>query len=295
MGYLNEYLKSARAKNIKEDCKALMSLPISFEFHKENLFSKCVRIFEWDNLPFNQKELETVLLVNGFAIITKVNDEIIVSAGSIFKPSKFYYDEFTHCIINTPSGSYQRTIGKDAFIISNNSLRNSILPIINRYATMMAHADITLMNALINGRSDVAISVTDASTAESVKKWLEDRYNGKQNYITDDMIESIKFNDLSRATARNYKDLVDTVKFFEEDFFKQFGIKSQSSKRERLNTEEVSEDDGYMTLQIDDMYKSRLEAIDNFQKLFNISVTVHPLVDYTKDNETDKGVVENEG
>ena len=54
--FLDEFAdKFASPKKLEEE---VLQLPLSFEYWKNVLFEKCIRIFEWTGLPFEQKELE---------------------------------------------------------------------------------------------------------------------------------------------------------------------------------------------------------------------------------------------
>ena len=67
------------------------------------------------------------------------------ASGGMSGPTQ-YYDEFTTFNWSAPTvaNTKSRTIGKDCVIINNNQLRNPILPMVLRYASLLAHADISL-------------------------------------------------------------------------------------------------------------------------------------------------------
>ena len=79
---------------LKKYDKKILNVDNSFLFWKETLFEKCVRIFEWNGLPFPQKEIEIRLILNGFCGF--VDDDKIgkmVSSGSLNGVTQ-YFDIF---------------------------------------------------------------------------------------------------------------------------------------------------------------------------------------------------------
>lgn len=283
--FLENLNNTPLGKAIAKGSKNELTFANSYLYHKNNLFQKCIRLFEWEYdetvVPFNQKQIELPLLTGGYGLFSKINEKPIAGYGSLYNQNKYFYYEYDNCLINTPNGSYRRSLlNKEAVLVNNNSLRQSIMPMIERYATLIAHTEITFVMSLVNGRASRIFTTTDPSTAESVNQFLNDLYIGKMNSITDDLMQSVNVLDFGDDVSKNYKDLCDTIKFLYEDFFRNMGIKSESSKRERLNLAEVAEDSGLTTLMIDDMYKCRLDGAKALSEFYGTEFRVKPLVSY---------------
>ena len=73
-----------------------MKLDRSISYWKNYLFEKIVRIFEWNGLPFPQREIEMRLILNGYCGV--VNDGklgiMVVDVG--MSGVNQYHDIFTH-------------------------------------------------------------------------------------------------------------------------------------------------------------------------------------------------------
>ena len=134
--------------------KEVLQLPRSLNYWMETLFEKCVRMFEWRGLPKSipQKEIEQRLILDGYCgMVNDTRAGLIVASGGLSGVTP-YCDEFKNFTYAAPTCAGGTTeLGKNAVLIENTSLRNPLFPMILRYADLMAHAEISLKMALING------------------------------------------------------------------------------------------------------------------------------------------------
>ena len=66
MGFIESYMKQKYKKE-----KNIVRVSYLFEYWRKKLFEKCIRIFEWNGLPFPQNELELRLMKYSYCVIVK--------------------------------------------------------------------------------------------------------------------------------------------------------------------------------------------------------------------------------
>ena len=170
--YLDYFTNKKKEKNV-------LMIDNSYRFWCNMLFEKCVRIFKWSGLPFKQKEIEMRLIMYGFCgFVNDATKGFMVANGGMSGVTQ-YFDEFTKFTYSAPTAKGGTAdIDSECVIIDNTSLRNSLYPMIQRYASLLAHADISTKMALINLRDTNTYSAKDEGTADSIKKMQEQRYKG---------------------------------------------------------------------------------------------------------------------
>lgn len=268
--YLTKY---GLTKKVEKD---ILKLDYSFKYWSDMLFEKCMRIFTWTGLTFPQKEIESRLLIDGYCGFLKDNKKgLMVSSGEMSGVTQ-YYDEFTTFTWSAPTvaNNKRRVIGKDCIIINNNQLRNPILPMVLRYASLLAHADISLKCALINTRETNTYVSSDDNTAENINKYYDRLYGGDSASILDEsLIEAVK-NISNRESTTAIKDCLSARTDLLSNFFKEIGVKSANDKKERMIESEVDSNNQLLLFNISDMLAERKKACEEINKLFGTSITV---------------------
>ena len=268
--YLSHYDLGKKAE------KDMLKLDYSFEYWSDILFEKCMRIFTWTGLSFPQKEIESRLLIDGYCGFLKDSKVGLMVASGGMSGVTQYYDEFT--TFNWSSvgvaSTKSRAIGKECVIINNNQLRNPILPMVMRYASLLAHADISLKCALINTRETNTYASSDENTTENINKYYERLYNGESVSILDEsLIESVK-NISNRESTTAIKDCLSARTDLLSNFFKEIGVKSANDKKERMIESEVDSNNQLLLFNISDMLAERKKACEEINKLFGTNITV---------------------
>ena len=130
-----------------------------YGYWREQLFERVMRLFVWKS-DVEQKEIEQRLIIAGHCGITKLprKKELTAMFGTFYGVTE-YFDEFKNYTVHCPIYAGTRTIGKDIAIISNNAERNPVLPLIHHYAQLLAHAEVTFINILINARDNSGIPI----------------------------------------------------------------------------------------------------------------------------------------
>ena len=269
--YLDYFTNKKKEKNV-------LMIDNSYRFWCNMLFEKCVRIFKWSGLPFKQKEIEMRLIMYGFCgFVNDATKGYMVANGGMSGVTQ-YFDEFTKFTYSAPTAKGGTAdIDSECVIIDNTSLRNSLYPMIQRYASLLAHADISTKMALINLRDTNTYSAKDEGTADSIKKMQEQRYKGVDGVIIDsDIISKDSVTNLTPSMSTNHSvmDCIDARNEILRSFFNEIGVKYTRDKKERMVESEVESDNQMLLFNINDMLRCRQEASEKINSLFGMDVNV---------------------
>lgn len=267
--------------------KRKVSTPItlqrSFIYWQEMLFAKTLSLFEWKGLPpeIPQKEIEMYLMYYGYCGF--LNDKkvgLMVSNGSLTGVTQ-YGDIFTHFVYARPTAmGGSKLIGKYCVLIENNMIRNPIFPLVERYATLISHAEITLKCGLVNMRTNRAFVSDNDVTADNIRAWEKGLVEGNIGTILDKEIQIPSFpqttNNLMTGNLNStyLRDIVETRNEILRMFFSEIGVNYSKEKKGNMITDEVNQNDNMLLLNVNSMLKSRQKACDEIRELFGIDVSV---------------------
>ena len=291
---LKEYKKNYNKKlldNIKNKEKTISHLT-ELDLIKTN------SIFNYTGLPdtINKHELEKILQINGYGIITEVNNELVALWGTEAPPYNIYYEP-TKVIVANTWGDINKTftIDDDCILIKNDCYKMGLLPILTRYNTLLCETDITLLCALINMRTMNIIKANDDNEkkvadeflnkliAGDLSALLSSKYNMSDNYI-----ETLPYSN----TSTNYiTQLIEIEQYIRGTKLNEIGLQSNyNMKRERLSTSETTLNEDSLKPLIDDMLEQRETALENVNKKYstNIKVSKNSAWDKKEDKEDKK-------
>lgn len=273
-------------KNMKTYRSGKPQFSNSFRYWRNQLFNQVNKLFTWEGLPFPQKEIETRLALYGFCGVVKGNNGMLACDINMFGLTD-YYDEFTDLNFVTPLQNGSRKIHIDAVVVDNNTLRNATINIIDRYAMLLAHTEITFVNALVNGRASKTSIATSNKQAESIRQYQNKLYNGSTDVIVDSSFVGIDIKDNDNTYLKDIKSIYDVRQNILYSFYEDLGIKKNQQKRERLVSDEIEADTSLLKLNIKDMFEARKKAVTEINKIFGTSWTVKCNVDYDSDGIVD--------
>lgn len=287
--YIGEFMQLPCADRVSGLRAHSNTYKISYNFWIDNLFERAMRLFVWECNGVEQKEIESRLLLNGSCGVTDKFGDIAVFYGSITGVTE-YYDEGTDYNIYSPKHAEMLKIDKDVVVISNNSLRNALYPLIHQYAVMLAHTDVTISTTLVNMRDTGGTPVAGtAKVSESIKQYRRAMFEGKIGTIIDPAFINAKFVDSHTNVNTNIKDLVETRRNLLNDFYSDIGVKTAWNKKGNMIVEEVEADTPMLLLNISDMLEERRKGCERVNAKYGVkwSVKLNSELDY-------KGVNNNE-
>ena len=242
------------------------------------MLDKSLSMFDWVNLTdtIPEKELEKILQVQGYAIITKINDNLYACNGGLGGELDVY-NRPTQAIVNIPYLNYSETltIGKDCVVIKNDSMGMGLIPLYLKYISTLNENFITINTSLILNRANKIFSAKDENTYESVNNYIDDLTGGKLTTILErDMFESLKIIDNS-SNNDDMQKLIELNQYLKSSLYNEIGLSSNyNMKRERLQNAEIELNSGNLYPLLDDMYINRLKGIEQVNEMFDTEIEI---------------------
>lgn len=298
---LEDFAKGDNAldKHTLKNEEDALKLDKSYTYWFYTLLERVARIFEWGGVDdiCEQRQVELRALCDGFTGL--VNDDIV---GLMFTRGSFngitqYSDlpfiaEYTNFLYANPiAKGGNPVIGKECVILNNTALRTSILPLVKRYASLLAHAEISVKCSLISLRETEIFSVEDDKTRENVLLYHKKLYRGEPEVIVDKSLVNSIQNISANHSQSNQATLqaIDVRNQLLRAFYQDMGVRYTMDKKERMVSDEVTSDNQVLLVNVNDMLKQRQKFCEKANKLFrtNLSVDFSPEFQYLKEEKGD--------
>lgn len=266
-----------------------------YGYWREQLFERVMRLFVWES-DVEQKEIEQRLIIAGHCGITKLprRKELTAMFGTFYGVTE-YFDEFKNYTVHCPIYAGTRTIGKDIAIISNNAERNPVLPLIHHYAQLLAHAEVTFLNILINARDNSGIPIVSTERQkQAVLQYQGKKFNGQYSAIADPGALGVNYTQQTTLNSSLYKEMWETRNNILKEFYSDIGVKAAFEKQSNTIDAEVRSNDSLLLLNIKDMLEYRKRGCEAVNKLYgtNWSVKVSDEINYRAGEVVPAGEVE---
>ena len=245
-----------------------------------SVLNKMQSAFRWEGLPdtIPQKWLESQLQVNGVSFITRADDGNLYAfyGGLGGEPDAYYQPRI--CVIADPGINFinECFIDKDGILISNDTYRRGLIPVIGKYAGLLAENTITMRIADIMARISNIISAGDESTKASAEEYLKQIEQGHLGIILESpFLEDLKINPAATAGDHRLTDLIETEQYLKASLYNELGLQANyNMKRESINSSEAQLGDDALQPFVDNMLQERKEAAEKINKLFGLNISV---------------------
>lgn len=257
---------------------------LNLDYNKK-LISLCTLIktqamFKYKGLPdtVTPTELEMTLQCRGLAAGIIHNDKpYIVPAAYAGRLNQNYFP--TQCIIANPYLDISKTfdIGKDCFPIRNDSMVIGLLPIIEKYAYLIARNEITLKVKDTMSRTPYIITATSDNAKAGVDLFLQHLDKGDIAFIKDNKIMNI--DDVSVLPATNTsRDITESMEYHQYlkgCFAHEIGLNANYNlKREYVSEGETGLNEDMLQPFIDNMLECRQRDLKAFNDYAGLSIEV---------------------
>ena len=247
--------------------------------HIKYMLNRSINMFKYHNLPdtLPAKELEMLLQCHGYAVICKINDNLYAVNAGLGGESDVYGNP-TQAVVTVPYLKYHATldIDTDCVVMNNDTMETGLIPMYQKYCTLLNENEITMLLVTINKRIQNFISANDDSTVQSARKFLENVYAGKVGVIAEQrLFDSLKIANVGTNAGINLKDLFEYEQYLKASLYNEIGLSANfNMKRERLTKAEVECNTDNLYPLPDEMLSSRREAIEKINEMFGTDITV---------------------
>lgn len=254
------------------------------------MLARTARMFRYKNLPehINERELELIIQSYGCAGIARApgSTDLYAMYGApggapdaYLRPTKFVY-------ANPALGSKVYELNQDGtdveiVLIPNDSLYQGLMPMFERYATLLAENDISIAMAEVNNRLVSVIKADTDADKIAADKFINDIKDGKlsailQQPMIDGLSSGIEVNSFSSSATVNYMtQLIELQQYLKASWYNDLGLNANyNMKREAINSAEAALGQDTLVPLCDDMLRCRQEALDKINELFGTDISV---------------------
>lgn len=296
----------ATTLDLIKECKPAGSKKLSYKRAYDLMYAlfanRCIALFDWQGLPFPQHELElrTQFLPQGYTgvVYSPKLDRWIVALGAGVGVTE-YPDIWIDYVWACPLDSGKSKIGTQAALIRNNSMLISSRMLVDYYATIAAHAIISMQALLINSRATGYSVAQDDATKKQILNFYKSLEEGRIDVVlTQDPLMSAPgtkpaefISDQITGRGDRVLDYWQLIQNIYKDFLAMIGISKAGDKRERLITSEVEQDLPLYRFNIEDMLDQRRIAAEDLSRIMGADITVD-LAESVKQSQEGGGVDE---
>ena len=243
------------------------------------MLNRSITMFKYHNLPdtMPQREIELLLQCNGWGCVCEIEGNLYCLNGGLGGVPNAY-NMPTEIIINNPYLNYNKTltIDTDCVIIPNDSMYVGLLPMYNRYCTMLVENDITMILATVNKRIQNLLSANDDNTVESAKNFLKKVFDGELGVIAESkLFDTLKVNASSVNSTVSMTELFEFEQYVKASLYNEIGLSANyNMKRERLTSAEVETNTDSLYPLVDDMINQRRKAVEKINEMFGINIEI---------------------
>lgn len=291
---------------IPVEYKGITNVQHNFNIYFDLLTNKVCNLFVWEGLPetVDERALNLNLLLKGRVCFTEFNGKLYALDGNVGGEPNAYYLPQDFIIANPILGSKQVKVrqkdgsssveGLDGILMGNSDVdllsdraKGGLYGLIYQTAGLLADNISSLNVSQINGRVSQIWTADNDAMARTAELVLTDIYSGKPyKVVSQDIIDKVGVLEAGASGQTNtLLNLIEAHQYILAQFYREIGIGDNfNMKRERINTAETELMTGSLDVNVWNMLKNRVKAVEQINELFgtNISVRFNKNV-YTED------------
>lgn len=268
----NDWVFGKCKKNVLDDKDALIKDAII------KMLNISTQMFEYKNLPetIRAKDVELQLQVGGYAIWNVVKDNLYTFTGGLGGDLNAYYLPTIATVAN-PALNFSKSlkINDDCVVMLNDNFYQGLMPMFNKYASLLIEAELTLKYAILNARIPYLIEADNDKTYKSALDFLSKLTSGKEYGViaNGEFFEGIKTYEFYKEP--HTMDIIESIQYIRGTWFNEIGLNaSYNMKREAINSAEVALNDDILRPTVDNMLENRQYALDKVNKMYGTNITV---------------------
>lgn len=258
------------------------------QYYVSQQLRKLARAFKISGLPdtIPERDLKILLLTNGHCVITDVQADIVPEdKRGLYALTGFYggypnayYMPTTYTVAN-PYLNYDAIlkVGDDCVLLKNDTMFQGMLPMFNRYASLLVENDITMRMAQINTRLALILSAGDDNAKKSAEGFIDKIIQGDLSVIADPkfvQLAGVKTQPGANAN-NNILPLIELEQYLKGSWAMDIGLKSAfNMKREAISATEAALNDDILYPTIDDILECWREGFEEVNAKYGTNISV---------------------
>ncbi|MBO7713134.1 MAG: hypothetical protein J6S85_06160 [Methanobrevibacter sp.] len=248
--------------------------------------SRLGAMFKWNGLPSTipKRELELFLMTNGHVCFAKAEDDklYVFTGGFGGEPNAYYMP--TRYLVANP---YVKTKNEfnvsnidenaDAVVMPNDSMYQGLLPLLEKYATLMTENELSMWIRTITSRAEFLILAENQKGKDAVEQFIKNMFDGKLSSILNkvSLQDGIKTQPYANASGNAITQLIEMQQYLKASLYNELGINANyNMKRESINSGEAVLNDDALRPLIDDMLECRKKWCEKVNAMFGTEISV---------------------
>lgn len=242
------------------------------------MLNKTTTMFKYKKLPdtINRKDLEILLQVGGFAIFKEVKGDLYAFRGGLGGEPNPYYLPTIATIANPAlnfNGNFK--IDTECVVMLNDYFYQGLMPLLNKYCSLLTEAELTLKFAIINARVPALIQADNENTRESAESFFDKIVRGEEYGIigSNEAFEGIKSHDFYKQAY--IKDTIESIQYIKGSMFNEVGLNAAfNMKREAINEAEATLNEEILRPFSDIMFECRQIGLEKVNRMYGSDISV---------------------
>lgn len=283
---------SKKYYNTIEPADYLLNKDLAMQSFIKYHLDRTQSMFSYSNLPKSMPEsmIELMLQRNGNIFITQENGELYAFSGGEGGEPDVYGRPTIYTVANPAlkiSKNYK--IGEEGILIKNDTYEYGLLPMFNKYGTLIVENEITIRTIIIYLRIVGLISASDDNTKASADAYLEHIVAGNLAVVADSpFFDGVKIQSLGNSSAQYVQQFIELEQYLKGSMYNELGLNANyNMKREALTKGETSLNEDFLMPFCDDMLDSRKHGWDEVNEMFGTEISVEYSSTWKKRSITD--------
>lgn len=243
------------------------------------MLSRTQSMFKYTNLPetIPARMFELYLQCNGNCVVSDVNGELYAFTGGFGGVPDAYYRPTIYTVANPYLNlTKMYKIDEDCILVKNDSMLIGLLPMFERYATMLVENELTIDITLVMSRLSALLSAQDDKTRASAELVLKRIYDGDFGVISESsLLDGIKSQPYASVGNGYIQNLIEVNQYFKGSWINDIGLQyNANTKRENLTKNETEMNSDYLLPLVDDMLRNRRESINLINEKYGTEIIV---------------------
>ena len=245
----------------------------------DRLYDVLIHRVVYDGLPTNipHQYPQRYLVKDGQCGLVKNNNEFVFVLGN---PSgvTYYTDEFVNYVYSNPcilTQPIETVLGVDCVLLRNNETMQSDKELVEYYANLLAHTDLTYEFALVNHRMPSLVYTEDSSTARAVKTAFASVWGGSFETIANaKVMGKVSTNSFYVPPHGAITELLTARVNILRQFYLDIGLISSKEKSQAVLSDETFSDYQVPSAHLSDVMYQRQKDIEEVNRVFGVNWSV---------------------
>ena len=237
------------------------------------------KMFAYKNLPdtIPREMLELFLMQSGACFITEVKGSLYAFQGTVGGEPDPYYRPTLYIVAN-PALKFNKELDlwNDGILMRNDSMWYGLMPLLARYASMMAENLVTLRSADVMLRVVALLTAPNDATKVAAEEYLRKLEKGQFGVIGENrFMDGIKMQSPPSNNGSYLTQFIELHQYLKASFYNELGLESNyNMKREAIGRNESAMDRDTLVPLCEEMLRCRQEDVSRLNEMYGTNVSV---------------------